>query len=277
MPELPEVEIVVRCLNKLLPGRTIVAAELRRPRLAPDITTRSFASRLRNSRISSVRRRGKFILFDLDNQRTLITHLRMSGRFMLLDHEQEDPKFAHAVFHLDQDERLVFRDQRHFGLMKVVDTKRLFETKDLAKLAPEPFSDEFSIEYLTRILKNSKRNIKQFLLDQTKVCGVGNIYASEAMFIAAINPKKFGHQISRPKVAALHWAIREVMNETLELGTTIRIERENIGGNIYGTGAAPEWRVYDREGEPCPRCDRAIVRIAQGGRSTYFCRTCQRI
>src|SRR6187401_3295473 len=130
MPELPEVEIVVRCLNRLLPGRTIASAELRRPRLAPDITPRSFATRLRNSRISSVQRRGKFILFDLDNHRTLITHLRMSGRFMLLDHDQEDPKFAHAVFNLDDEERLVFRDQRHFGLMKVVDSKNLFETKD---------------------------------------------------------------------------------------------------------------------------------------------------
>jgi formamidopyrimidine-DNA glycosylase len=276
MPELPEVEIVVRCLNRLLPGRTIVSAELRRPRLAPEITARSFASRLRNCRISSVQRRGKFILFDLDNERTLITHLRMSGRFMLLDQEQEDPKFAHAVFHLDDDERLVFRDQRHFGLMKVVDTKRLFETKDLAKLAPEPFSDEFSVEYLTRNLKKSKRNVKQFLLDQTKVCGVGNIYASEAMFIASINPNKLGYQISRPKVAALHTAIREVMKETLELGTRMRIDRENIGGNIYGAGAAPEWRVYDREGEPCQRCDRTIIRLAQGGRSTYFCRSCQR-
>jgi formamidopyrimidine-DNA glycosylase len=101
-------------------------------------------------------------------------------------------------------------------------------------LAPEPFSDEFSVEYLTRILKNSKRNIKQFLLDQTKVCGVGNIYASEAMFIAGINPHKSGCQISRRNVAGLHSAIREVMNETLELGTIMRIDRENIAATFTG-------------------------------------------
>ena len=194
---------------------------------------------------------------------------------MLLNPEQEDPKFAHAVFHLDGDERLVFRDQRHFGLMKITDTENLFETKGLAKLAPEPFSDDFSIEYLTGVLKRSKRNIKQLLLDQTKICGVGNIYASEAMFIAGINPKKVGHNISRPKTVALRKAIREVMNETLELGMNMRLDRENIGGNIYGPGAVPGWRVYDREGIPCPKCGKPIVRIVQGGRSTYFCRVCQ--
>ena len=195
---------------------------------------------------------------------------------MLLHPDQEDPKFAHAVFHLERDERLVFRDQRHFGLMKVVETAKLFETKDLAKLAPEPFSEDFSVEYLSTVLKSSKRNIKQLLLDQSKVCGVGNIYASEALFIARINPNTFAFRISRPRIAALHKSIREVMTETLELGRNMQIDRENIGGNIYGSGAAPDWRVYDREGDPCPMCGKPIVRILQGGRSTYFCRVCQR-
>jgi len=223
-----------------------------------------------------VRRRGKFILINLSNEQTLITHLRMSGRFMLLGPDQEDPKFAHAVFYLDGNERLVFRDQRHFGLMKVVETAKLFETKDLAKLAPEPFSNDFSLDYLTTVLKRSKRNVKQLLLDQTKVCGVGNIYASEAMFIAQINPMRRGTQISRAKIAALREAIRQVMNETLELGANMQLDRANIGGNIYGSGTAPDWRVYDREGSPCLRCSKPIVRIVQGGRSTYLCRVCQR-
>jgi formamidopyrimidine-DNA glycosylase len=200
----------------------------------------------------------------------------MSGRFMLLDPEQEDPKFAHAVFYLDGEERLVFRDQRHFGLMKIADTAKLYSTKDLAKLAPEPFSDEFDCDYLTRILKNSKRNIKQLLLDQTKVCGLGNIYASEAMFIARIDPKRSAYEVSRPKIVALHGAIREVMNGTLELGRNMRIDRQNIGGNIYGANASPEWLVYGREGDACPRCAAPIRRAVQGGRSTFYCRRCQR-
>ncbi|HJS50516.1 MAG TPA: bifunctional DNA-formamidopyrimidine glycosylase/DNA-(apurinic or apyrimidinic site) lyase [Pyrinomonadaceae bacterium] len=276
MPELPEVEIVVQCLHRLLPGRTIVSAELRRPRLTPGLTQRSFESRLRNSRIFSVRRRGKFILFELEKKWTVITHLRMSGRFMLLDQAQNDPKFAHAVFHLDGDERLIFRDQRHFGMMKIVETAKLFETKDLAKLAPEPFSHEFSLEYLSGILKISKRNIKQLLLDQTKVCGVGNIYASEALFLARINPHKFGNEVSRKKAAALRDAIREVMNETLQMGTNLEIDRENIGGGIYGASTDVDWHVYGREGKPCQSCGKPIVRTVQNGRSTYFCRVCQR-
>jgi formamidopyrimidine-DNA glycosylase len=224
----------------------------------------------------SVRRRGKFILIELDNRWTLITHLRMSGRFMLLDAEEEDPKFSHAVFHLDCDERLVFRDQRHFGLMKIVETAKVFETKDLAKLAPEPFSEEFSVEYLGRVMRNSKRNIKQLLLDQSKVCGVGNIYASEAMFIAGINPNKFGYQIKRSKIALLRDSIRAVMNETLLLGNNIKIDRTNIGGGIYGVAPHIDWLVYGREGKPCPNCGRPIKRIVLGGRSTYYCPVCQR-
>jgi formamidopyrimidine-DNA glycosylase len=160
--------------------------------------------------------------------------------------------------------------------MKIVDTAMLFETKDLVKLAPEPFSEGFSVEYLTGVLKSSKRNIKQLLLDQTKVCGVGNIYASEAMFIARINPNNFGYRISRPKIAALRDAVREVMDETLQLGKNLEINRENIGGGIYGAAPEVDWHVYGREGEPCPRCSKSILRIVQGGRSTYFCRVCQR-
>jgi formamidopyrimidine-DNA glycosylase len=276
MPELPEVEIVVRSLNALMRGRRIESAELRRKLLAPDTTPKTFAKRLTGSTINYVHRRGKHILFDLDNGRTLITHLRMSGRFMLLDTEQEEPKFAHAVLHLNGSERLVFQDQRHFGLMKIVDSPLLFETKELAKLAPEPFSDEFNAEYLSRLLKGTKRNIKQLLLDQTRICGVGNIYASEAMFISGIRPTSRANSISRKKAALLRDAIVDVMNATLTIGGKITLDRSNIGGNIYGPDADGEWLVYGREGEPCPVCERPIRRVVQGTRSTYYCPDCQR-
>jgi formamidopyrimidine-DNA glycosylase len=276
MPELPEVEIVVRCLDALMRGRRIDSAELRRKLLAPDTTPRTFAKRLAGSRINFVHRRGKHILFDLDNNHTLITHLRMSGRFVLLDSEKEEPKFAHAVFHLDGGERLLFQDQRHFGLMKVVKTQRLFEARELAKLAPEPFSDEFSIEYIYQLLRSTKRNIKQLLLDQTKVCGVGNIYASEAMFIAGIRPTVRANSIPKRKAGFLREAVIQVMNATLATGENIALDRSNIGGNIYGPDADGEWLVYGREGEPCPKCDTPIIRIVQGTRSTFYCKICQR-
>ena len=275
MPELPEVEIVVRSLDALLRGRRIESAELRRKLLAPESKPHIFARRLVSARINLIHRRGKHILFDLDNGRTLITHLRMSGRFMLLDVEQEEPKFAHAIFHLNSGDRLVFHDQRHFGFMKIVDTPKLFEAKELAKLAPEPFSEEFSNEYLYHILKRSDRTIKQLLLDQTKVCGVGNIYASEAMFIAGVRPTARASLVSAKKTALLRDAIVQVMNATLEIGSKIELDRSNIG-SIYGPDSDGEWLVYGREGVPCPKCETPIKRIVQSARSTYYCRRCQR-
>lgn len=276
MPELPEVEIVVRSLNSILLGRSIEFADLRRKLLAPDISRRVFAKRLAPSKINFVHRRGKHILFDLDNGRTLIAHLRMSGRFMVLEPDQDEPKFTHALFHLDGGERMVFQDQRHFGFMRIVDTRRLFETKELAKLAPEPFSDEFDADYMRRLLKSTKRNIKQLLLDQTKVCGVGNIYASEAMFISGIRPTARADSITAKKASLLRDAIVEVMNATLRIGAKIAFDRTNIGGNIYGPNSDGEWLVYGREGWPCPKCSIPIARIVQGTRSTFFCRKCQR-
>ncbi len=137
MPELPEVELISRSLNTLVKGRTIAAAELQRARLAPGTKPAEFAELLKKKQINFVHRRGKHILFDLSGGLTLIVHLRMSGRFSLLPAERENPKFTHAVFHLDGDEaRLVFDDQRHFGLMKIVRTSDLMKSKELAKLAP---------------------------------------------------------------------------------------------------------------------------------------------
>lgn len=276
MPELPEVEIVVRNLDALMRGRKIESAELRRKLLAPDTRPGDFARRLTGASINFVGRRGKHILFDLDNNRTLITHLRMSGRFMLLDAEQDEPRFTHAVFHLDGSERLVFQDQRHFGLMKVVDTRRLFEAKELAKLAPEPFSDEFNTNYMRALLKSTRRNIKQLLLDQTKICGVGNIYASEALFHSGIRPTARANTVSTKKAELLRLAIIQVMNATLAIGEDIALDRSNIGGNIYGPDADGDWVVYGREGESCPNCSEPISRIVQGTRSTFFCQKCQR-
>ena len=170
----------------------------------------------------------------------------------------------------------MFQDQRHFGLMDIADTPRLFEAKELSKLAPEPFSDEFDNDYLRKLLKSTHRNIKQLLLDQTKVCGVGNIYASEAMFIAGVRPTVRANSITLKKTVLLRDAIVQVMNATLEIGSKIRLDRSNIGGNIYGPDSNGEWLVYGREGEPCPKCSRPIVRIVQATRSTFFCRKCQK-
>lgn len=275
MPELPEVEHVAKALGRLVAGRTITSAVLHRARLAPDSEPQAFASDLAGATINFVHRRGKHILLDLDNGRTLIVHLRMSGRFMLLDQDDEDPKFSHAVFFLEDQHRLVFQDQRHFGLMKIVETGRLFEAKELSKLAPEPFSEEFSIEYFAATLSATGRSLKEVLLDQTKVCGVGNIYASEAMFIAGISPRRRARNVPKTRLKPLYDAIKIVLAAAIAAQDSIIPDPKIIGEGVYGE-SDPSWRVYDREGQPCPNCSSPIRRIRQNGRSTYFCPQCQR-
>jgi len=275
MPELPEVETISKALDKLVRGRTISNASLLRQRLAPDISPGSFAKNLSETMINFVHRRGKHILFDLSGGKTLIVHLRMSGRFSLLQAETEDPKFTHAVFHFGTDERLVFDDQRHFGLMRMVTTTQLHEAKELQKLAPEPFSDEFSVEYLSSILKTSKRSLKEFLLDQTKVCGLGNIYAAEAMFAAGVHPAIAANKVAARKIPLLYGAIRDVLRIAIAHAEGLEVNPEDLEGGYFSAGGT-EWMVYDREKEPCRNCNTPIVRLKQGGRSTYFCRKCQR-
>src|SRR6478609_6225439 len=241
MPELPEVEIVARSLNKLTAKRKIASAELLRARLAPDTDPSRFAAELESAVINFVHRRGKHVLFDLSNGRTLITHLRMSGKFMLLDGSAENPKFTHAIMNFDDGERLVFQDQRHFGLMKIVETSDLNEAREIKKLGPEPLGEDFTVEYLRTALRSCKRSLKEFLLDQTKLCGLGNIYASEAMFLSRANPRIAAHKLSKPKTAALFENIRVVLSDAIEVGSTLPVVAHDIGGSIYGIGSDWEW------------------------------------
>jgi formamidopyrimidine-DNA glycosylase len=276
MPELPEVEIISRSLNALVKGRKIISAELLRERLAPAISPLDFSEKLRDTEINNVSRRGKHILFDLVGGRTLSVHLRMSGRFSILSAETENPKFAHAVFHLDDGTRLVFDDQRHFGLMKIVATEMLHDARELKKLAPEPFSTDFTVEYLRSVAKASKRSLKEFLLDQTKVCGLGNIYAAEAMFAAGLDPRKAARKLSRPSIAGLHKSILAVLTLAIRHAGSREVDPENLEGSYFSGRGDAGWFVYDREKQACLDCKTPIVRLKQGGRSTYYCPRCQR-
>ena len=276
MPELPEVEIAVRSLAELLAGRSVVSAGLYREKLAPLVNPSRFEKVLSGAAFLEITRRGKHILIALDNGYTLIVHLRMSGRFQIFEPKHENPKFTHAEFFLDDDNRLVFSDQRHFGFMNLVPTSKLFLTKELRDLAPEPFSKEFSKSYMRDTLRSSKRQIKELLLDQKRICGLGNIYASEALFMSRINPSKKAHEVSAIKTNRLRDNIRKVLKESIDYGSTLRIDPLNLESRYYGGDYEGEWRVYDRENEPCINCARPIRRIVQGGRSSYFCPKCQK-
>jgi formamidopyrimidine-DNA glycosylase len=276
MPELPEVELVARSLNHLITGQRIVRAKLLRARLAPETSPRAFASLLRGAQIVEIGRRGKHILWRLDNARVLIVHLRMTGRFLYTSLDAPLPKHTHAIFYLSGGRQLLFTDQRHFGMMKIVAASELHEAKELRSLAPEPFSNEFTPDYLHQAISRSRRTLKETLLDQKRVLGLGNIYAAEVMFLARINPFITANELSKRRVPRLHRAILDVLSESLSHGSTMNVDPENIDGSYYGGSDDNRWRVYDREDEPCPSCNSLIRRISHAGRSTFFCPRCQR-
>ncbi|HWP52912.1 MAG TPA: bifunctional DNA-formamidopyrimidine glycosylase/DNA-(apurinic or apyrimidinic site) lyase [Pyrinomonadaceae bacterium] len=294
MPELPEVEHVVRALRRAVVGRTIVASEIKLPKLISPLSVSSFKRRIKGSSITGVSRRGKFILIELDYKgalphgrasdtgvaarRTkpafvLVVHLRMTGAFLYLNAEDDLPKHAHAIFYFDNDRRLIFRDQRQFGVMKLVPAVQLAGLKGIAELAPEPFTDDFNPDYLKGVLKRSQRSLKTLLLDQTKVLGLGNIYAAEALFRARINPFKPASKLSAQRVALLHQAVKEVLEFAV---AHIRGGFNLEAGVSYGEAFERFWQVYEREGEPCVKCGTRIRRLTHSGRSTYWCPKCQR-
>src|SRR6185295_11702892 len=287
MPELPEVEHVVRALRRVIVGRTIVASEIRLPKLIAPLSPLQFNRRIKNATISGVSRRGKFILIELaraagtrrtkrprpTRQFILAVHLRMTGKFVLLNNDDELPKHSHAIFYLDRDQRLVFRDQRQFGVMKLIESSKLHQTKGIRELAPEPLGEDFSLEYLRALLKRSHRSLKTLLLDQTKVLGLGNIYAAEALFRARINPFKPADELASRRVPDLYEAIREVLQFAVDhIRSSISLEE----GFSYGAAFENFWQVYEREGQPCVKCGTKIRRATQGGRSTYWCPKCQK-
>ncbi len=275
MPELPEVEMVVRHLRQLVIGRTILKAQLIRPALAPDNSPRQFAAWLRNAAFTEATRRGKHILLHFDNARSLLTHLRMTGRFLYLNADQPNPPHTHALFLLDNTKKLAFSDQRHFGLMHIARTDELDQVKHLSKLAPEPFGEAFTAQYLHAVLSRSKQPIKLTLLDQTKVLGLGNIYVAEALHRAKINPRLLSNQLSKPRTIRLYNEIIAVLTEAIANNGTMNPDPEDVSGSYTGGVYETMTKIYERAGLPCYSCQTLIRRFTQGGRSTYDCPRCQ--
>jgi formamidopyrimidine-DNA glycosylase len=274
MPELPEVEHVVRALRGAVSGRRIVAVDLNLKKLA-GASPATFIRKLRGAQIESLGRRGKYILINLDSGSVLMVHLRMTGKFVCLPSDAVLPPYAHLIFYLDDDRRLVFCDMRQFGRMRIVTASQLYQSRELAALAPEPLSDEFTLDHFRATLARSHRTLKQLLLDQTKVLGLGNIYAAEALFLARISPFKTADTLSKQRALRLHAAIREIIQDAIDCGSTLRIDLEDGNGGYFST-LDKFWRVYERAGEPCVNCSARIRRVVQAGRSTYFCARCQR-
>lgn len=281
MPELPEVETVRRGLLPVMEGAVIVRAQVNRPDLRWPLPAR-LADRLAGATVLGLRRRSKYILADLDTGETLLIHLGMSGRMLVSGaalgafrhHHPAPAKHDHVVLDMGNGARVTFNDARRFGAMDLMPTVTAEAHPLLAALGPEPLGNGFSEAYLAGRLRGRLTPIKATLLDQHIVAGLGNIYVAEALFRARISPRRHAGNVGPARLARLVPAIRDVLTEAITAGgSSLRDHRQTDGGPGYFQHA---FRVYGREGQPCPACGTAVVRIAQSGRSSFFCPTCQR-
>jgi formamidopyrimidine-DNA glycosylase len=275
MPELPEVETVCRGLAKVLTGARIESAEQHRHDLRIPFP-KNLPARLKGRKVEKIRRRAKYILMTLDRGETLLLHLGMSGRMLIAADDKNPPgKHDHLVMHFANKMVLRFNDPRRFGLCDLASTADLPLHKLLRGAGIEPLSDRLTPAWLAAKLKGKKTSIKAALLDQRIIAGIGNIYASEALFHAGISPKRMAGKCSKEQIAKLVPAIRRVLKAAIAAGgSSLRDYKQTNGELGYFQN---KFAVYDRAGKSCPGCDcdaagtGGIKQIAQGGRSSFYC------
>lgn len=269
MPELPEVETVRRAMAMHLTGKRI--ENVRSSGLPLRATpSRSRLLSLRGCRFTGARRRAKFLLLDLSDGRVLLVHLGMTGNLLF---REETRLHDHIVFELDDGPPLVYADPRRFGTVMVLNGSELSDCAHLSQLGVEPLGEQFDADYLLRQCRGRVRPIKNLIMDARIVAGVGNIYASEALHRARIRPSTPAGRIGRHRLQRLVEAIRNVLNESIQAGgTTISDYQGHGGGGRFQQNLA----VYGRAGANCLVCERPIESEVLAGRTTYFCRRCQR-
>ncbi|MGE0151945.1 MAG: bifunctional DNA-formamidopyrimidine glycosylase/DNA-(apurinic or apyrimidinic site) lyase [Reyranellaceae bacterium] len=277
MPELPEVETVCRGLAPKLEGARIARLLQRRKDLRLALPAR-FAARVEGRRVVKLERRAKYILAHLDDGTVWLMHLGMSGRMMVLSHNEAavTPFDAHdhVVFETDSGWQIRFRDPRRFGLMLLLKPGEAATHKLLRGLGPEPLEEAFTGAVLAGALQGKRTPIKSALLDQRVVAGIGNIYACEGLFLAGLKPGRLAATVQGEKAAKLVAGLKAVLNRAIaDGGSSLRDHVQPDGELGY---FQTRFSVYDREGQACPGCGRKVKRMVQAGRSTFYCAHCQR-
>ena len=290
MPELPEVETIVADLRPHLVGRTIVRCELNFPTIVRHPEPEEFVDAVVGMRIDSVGRRGKYILISLTpphlwggggeaaggaaNNLQLVVHLGMTGQLRLVDPVAPLASHTHAVFFLDDGRQLRYRDPRRFGRLLLGTEQALLSSKKMPRLGPEPIDPEFAPDELYRRLRTRRAAIKAVLLDQGAIAGVGNIYADESLHKARLRPDRIAGSLSKKSARRLHESLRESLTLAIaNRGSSVDTYRD-AWGEIGGQ--QEKLLVYGRAGEPCFTCGRPLTAIRIAGRTTVFCRRCQR-
>jgi formamidopyrimidine-DNA glycosylase len=274
LPELPEVETTAADLRPHVVGRRIENADLRFPTIVRHPEPEAFVQGVTGRVVDVLTRRGKYLLFHLEGGYLMVIHLGMSGHLGMFAPAEPPAPHVHAVFSLDDGRQLRYRDPRRFGRLLFGTEEELLAHRAIPKLGPEPIDDAFTAADLYRRLNRRRAPIKALLLDQAVVAGVGNIYADESMFRARLRPDRPGSSLSRPAVKRLRAALHESL--------TIAIANRGSSVDSYRDPDGERGRqqerllVYGRAGQPCATCGRPLASVRLAGRTTVFCRRCQR-
>lgn len=273
MPELPEVETVRKTLSTLILNKEIRDIDIFYNNIIRNVDQEQFKEILIGKKIDSIDRYGKYLIFNLDNV-SLISHLRMEGKYFIKNADLPKEKHEHIIFYFTDGETLRYHDTRKFGTMDLVPKSSVFKNSPITKLGPEPFEREMTSTYLhTKLLKKTIA-IKSALLDQTIMTGLGNIYVDEVLFLTKLHPETPSNRISKNQAKQIIENSIKVLNKAINLGgTTIRSYTSSLGvtGRFQN-----ELNVHTKQHEPCPICQTVIDKIKVNGRGTYYCRKCQK-
>lgn len=270
MPELPEVETIVRGLRGPLVGRQFTGIRVGWQNLVARPSVEEFERGLVGQRILAVKRRGKYLVVALSGGDSLIVHLRMTGRLLIVNSDDEFDKHDHLIFELDDGKELRFNEMRKLGRVYLVDD----EDEVVGGLGPEPLDDDFTLADFAILLSARRGKIKPLLLNQRFIAGIGNIYADEALFAARIHPERKADTLTAEEIERLYDAIRQVLRQGIEnSGTTLSAYRDAEGREGRNQEVL---QVSRNTGQPCPRCGTPIERTVVGGRGTYLCPRCQK-
>ena len=273
MPELPEVETVKESLKRRLLGRKIRKVHVIYNNIIAYPKVEEFIKEIEDQTVNDIHRRGKFILFELDDY-YLLSHLRMEGKYFFKKKKDDILKHEHIIFELDNDEELRYMDTRKFGRMYLINKEDINKIGPLKKLGLEPWNDNLTIDYLLSIYKNKKLPIKSVLLDQSIIVGIGNIYADEILFLCKINPLKKSNDITEKEAFNIIKNTKKVLESAIEKGGTTIRTYSSVDG-IHGL-FQEELLVHGKDKEKCPICNSDILKIKVGGRGTYYCPNCQK-
>ena len=275
MPELPEAETIVRALARHLQGKTIRTVRVGVPALRRPLNVRKLRRDIEGRKVTAVRRRGKVILVELSGDRVILIHLGMTGGCRVCDGKTPLEKYEHVVFTLSGGQSWRFRNPRRFGMVESFRRNGAGTLpRYLRLLGPEPLADGFDGEYLFRITRKRKRSIKELLLGQRLVAGLGNIYASESLFRARVRPRRAAGRVNRKECNGIVRATRNVLRQAFAAGGTTVNDYKQVDGSEGEFKR--KLRVYGRTDLPCVTCKTPIKRIVQGGRSSWYCPVCQK-